>query len=129
MPSKHIPSHRRSPNLPPHKQNNKKAAVARATYVDAALTPSNFGKLRVATAAGAPDRDQAYAAGFAEGWLTAARIHDHHHNLHAYFTGTLNVSLGEPMAWCVAGGGLWDVSLCGAGARGSRGCVCGAAGA
>ena len=74
-------------------------AVARAAFLDAARTPSNFGKLRVASEPSAPDADQAFAAGFAEGWLTAERIADHHENLKVYFERTLNASLGRPMAF------------------------------
>lgn len=67
--------------------------------MDSAFTPSNFGKLRVVTAPGHPDADQVFAAGFVEGYLTAGRIADHHHNLYTYFTGTLQVDLDKPMAW------------------------------
>jgi hypothetical protein len=59
----------------------------------------------VVTSAAHADADQAFAAGFLEGYLTAERIMDHHHNLYAYFTGTLNVSLAKPMAWCGDGAG------------------------
>ena len=58
-----------------------------------------------------------FAAGFLEGYLTAERIMDHHHNLHAYFTGTLNVSLAKPMAWCSG-----PLGRAPAGPRGGAGC-------
>ncbi len=77
-------------------------ALAWGSFVDAAATASNFGQLRVATAAGAPRADQAYAAGFLEGYLTAERIAQHHANLKTYFVGArvgMNASLEEPMAW------------------------------
>ncbi|KAI8474290.1 MAG: phospholipase B-like protein [Monoraphidium minutum] len=77
----------------------QEGAAAHAAYVDSAHTPSNFGKLRVVTSPGHPDRDQLFGAGFVEGYLTAARIFDHHHNLHAYFVGTLQVDLEKPMKW------------------------------
>jgi hypothetical protein len=76
-------------------------AVAHAAYLDASHTPSFFGKLRVATSAEHADEDQAFAAGFLEGYLTAARIADHHSNLKTYFTQTLNVTLKKPMEWWV----------------------------
>jgi hypothetical protein len=69
--------------------------------VDASFTPSNFGKLRVVTSPRHPDADQMFAAGYAEGWLTAERIMDHHTNLHTYFVETLEVDLKKPMAWWV----------------------------
>jgi hypothetical protein len=45
--------------------------VASGTFVDSAQTISNFGKLRVVTNGDFSDLDQAYAAGFLEGHLTA----------------------------------------------------------
>ncbi|GBF96124.1 hypothetical protein Rsub_08872 [Raphidocelis subcapitata] len=74
-------------------------AAAHAAYLDASATPSNFGKLRVATSPAHADGDQAFAAGFLEGYLTAPRIADHHHNLKTYFITTLNASLEKPMSW------------------------------
>lgn len=76
-------------------------AVAHAAYVDSAHTPSNFGKLRIITSPDHPDADQMFGAGFVEGYMTAERIMDHHHNLYTYFTGTLQVDLKKPMEWCV----------------------------
>jgi len=100
----HTPSLRRPlhlpPPTPPH-PNPCLGAVAHASFLDSIHTTSNFGKLRVVTSAAHPDLDQMFGAGFLEGYLTAERIMDHHTNLHAYFVGTLNVSLEEPMEWCV----------------------------
>ncbi|KAG2448337.1 hypothetical protein HYH02_006919 [Chlamydomonas schloesseri] len=65
--------------------------AATATFIDSAQTTSNFGKLRVVTGGdGYTDQEQAYAAGFVEGFLTAARIFDHFSNLKAYFNTMLN---------------------------------------
>ncbi|GIL42922.1 hypothetical protein Vafri_750 [Volvox africanus] len=66
--------------------------AASGTFIDSAQTISNFGKLRIVTSSAYSDLDQAYAAGFLEGYLTAARIYDHHYNLKQYFVGMLNVS-------------------------------------
>jgi hypothetical protein len=77
-------------------------ALAWGSFVDATATASNFGQLRVATAPGAPRSDQAFAAGFLEGYLTAERIAQHHANLRTYFVDArvgMNASLEEPMAW------------------------------
>eukprot|EP00775_Hariotina_reticulata_P011811 gene11811-11955_t len=74
-------------------------AVALGVYVDSADTVSNFGKLRVTTSAEHSDFDQMSAAGFLEGYLTAARINDHHHNLKHYFINQLGAELEQPMQW------------------------------
>eukprot|EP00879_Flechtneria_rotunda_P007490 GHRR01007858.1.p1 GENE.GHRR01007858.1~~GHRR01007858.1.p1 ORF type:complete len:452 (+),score=148.73 GHRR01007858.1:378-1733(+) len=74
-------------------------AVAHGVYVDSADTISNFGKLRISTSASFSDKDQMAAAGWLEGYLTAGRINDHHHNLHHYFVHQLNASLERPMQW------------------------------
>lgn len=75
------------------------ACVASGVYVDSALTPSNFGKLRLASSPLYSDADQMYAVGYLEGYITAARIFDHHHNLKSYFVKELNSSLDRPMQW------------------------------
>ncbi|PNW85360.1 hypothetical protein CHLRE_03g182750v5 [Chlamydomonas reinhardtii] len=66
--------------------------AATGTFIDSSQTTSNFGKLRVVTGAGGgyTDLEQAYAAGFLEGYLTAARIFDHFSNLKTYFNTMLN---------------------------------------
>lgn len=74
-------------------------AVAYGVYVDSAHTMSNFGKLRIVTSAEHSDLDQMNAAGWLEGYLTASRINDHHHNLKHYFVHQLNASLDKPMQW------------------------------
>lgn len=77
-------------------------ALAHGVYVDSSWTRSNFGKLRIRTQRGnrhADDNTQAYAAGWLEGYMTAARMYDHHHNLHHYFVHQLNASLERPMQW------------------------------
>ncbi|KAF8067359.1 Acsf3 [Scenedesmus sp. PABB004] len=74
-------------------------ALAHGVYVDSAFTASNFGKLRIVTAAGVPDAEQLAAAGFLEGYLSAARINDHHHNLKHYFIHQLDAKLDKPMQW------------------------------
>lgn len=45
--------------------------AASGTYVDSAGTVSNFGKLRIVTSSVYSDLDQAFGAGFLEGYLTA----------------------------------------------------------
>jgi hypothetical protein len=52
-------------------------ALAHGVYVDSGVTASNFGKLRIRTLPTAPDAEQAHAAGWLEGYMTAARMHDH----------------------------------------------------
>jgi hypothetical protein len=74
-------------------------AVAHGAYLDSAHTPSNFGKLRVVTSSSFSDAEQMAAAGYLEGYLTAARINDHHYNLKHYFIHQLNASLEKPMQW------------------------------
>lgn len=74
-------------------------AVAYGVYLDSAQTISNFGKLRIVTSADHSDVEQMTAAGWLEGYLTAARINDHHHNLRHYFVKQLNASLDKPMQW------------------------------
>ncbi|GFR40954.1 hypothetical protein Agub_g1618, partial [Astrephomene gubernaculifera] len=72
--------------------------AASATFVDSAYTASNFGKLRIVTGGDYSDADQVYAAGFIEGYLTAARIYDHHFNLRSYFDTMLNESAALELA-------------------------------
>ncbi|KAG2499896.1 hypothetical protein HYH03_002184 [Edaphochlamys debaryana] len=72
--------------------------AAHATFVDGASTLSGFGKLRVVTGAGYSDLDQAYGAGFVEGYLTAPRIYDHHYNLKRYFIEVLNETVNREAA-------------------------------
>jgi len=74
-------------------------AVAQGVYVDSAYTASNFGKLRIVTNGNFTDLQQMQAAGWIEGYLTAARVYDHHYNLKHYFKQQLNASLERPMAW------------------------------
>lgn len=45
--------------------------VASGMYVDSSLTPSNFGKLRLASSPLYSDSDQMYAVGYLEGYITA----------------------------------------------------------
>ncbi|WIA33202.1 hypothetical protein OEZ86_006348 [Tetradesmus obliquus] len=74
-------------------------AVAHGAYLDSGHTPSNFGKLRVVASSSFSDAEQMAAAGYLEGYLTASRINDHHHNLKHYFIHQLNASLEKPMQW------------------------------
>ncbi|KAK9807611.1 hypothetical protein WJX72_004015 [[Myrmecia] bisecta] len=74
-------------------------AVASGSYIDAVHTVSNFGQLRVSTAAAFDDAEQMYAAGYLEGWLSAERIYDYYINTHEYFLHQLNASLPVPMKW------------------------------
>ncbi|PNH12428.1 Phospholipase B-like 1 [Tetrabaena socialis] len=75
--------------------------IASGTFLDSSFTSSNFGKLRVVTQLGHSDADQAFAAGYLEGYLTAARMYDHHYNLKTYFNTMLNetTSLEEALDW------------------------------
>ena len=49
-------------------------SVARGSFKDAVHTPSNFGKFHVETFGNYPDRQQLYAAGYLEGYLTAGEL-------------------------------------------------------
>ena len=73
--------------------------MAQGVFVDSAHTASNFGQLRVVTSGQHSDLQQMRAAGWMEGYLTAARINDHHHNLKHYFLHTLEADLDKPMRW------------------------------
>lgn len=73
--------------------------MAHGAYLDSGHTPSNFGKLRVVASSSFSDAEQMAAAGYLEGYLTASRINDHHHNLKHYFIHQLNASLEKPMQW------------------------------
>jgi hypothetical protein len=55
--------------------------VATATFSDATNHSSNFGVLEIQTSSTASDNDQMFAAGFAEGYLTAERIFQHYNNM------------------------------------------------
>lgn len=74
-------------------------AVAHGVFVDSSHTASNFGKLRISTSAAHDDVQQMRAAGYLEGFFTAARINDHHHNLKHYFLHQLEAKLEKPMQW------------------------------
>ncbi|KAK9864545.1 hypothetical protein WJX84_003217 [Apatococcus fuscideae] len=74
-------------------------SVARGSFKDAVHTPSNFGKFHVKTFGNFKDTQQLYAAGYLEGYLTAARINDYHTNTFHYFTKDMNASLEKPMEW------------------------------
>lgn len=76
-----------------------KGAVAWGSFLDGAHTISNFGQLRVSTSGEYGDSDQAFAAGYLEGWFTAQRIQQNYKNLYHYFTQTMNASLDGPMKW------------------------------
>lgn len=73
----HPPTHAARPGIPLLPPPPPAGALAQGAYIDSAHTASNFGKLRIRTASGASDIDQARAAGFLEGYLTAARMNDH----------------------------------------------------
>ncbi|EFJ51951.1 hypothetical protein VOLCADRAFT_103148 [Volvox carteri f. nagariensis] len=77
---------------PGHGMLGSDGCAASGTFTDSSQTASNFGKLRIVTSSSYSDLDQAYAAGFLEGYLTAARIYDHHYNLKQYFVVMLNES-------------------------------------
>eukprot|EP00656_Telonema_subtile_P008419 TRINITY_DN1392_c0_g1_i3.p1 TRINITY_DN1392_c0_g1~~TRINITY_DN1392_c0_g1_i3.p1 ORF type:complete len:390 (-),score=57.88 TRINITY_DN1392_c0_g1_i3:839-2008(-) len=55
--------------------------TAWGTFVDGAVTPSNFGSLSLQSSPNASDVDQMYAIGFAEGYLTQHRIYQEVLNL------------------------------------------------
>ena len=40
-----------------------------------------------------------YAAGFAEGWVSAERIFDYYNNTLIYFKTIMRADLGKPLAW------------------------------
>lgn len=60
------------------------AAPAYANYSAASSHASGFGQLRVSTSPRFSNSVQMRAAGFVEGYLTAAQIADHAHNQHAW---------------------------------------------
>lgn len=76
-----------------------KGAVAWGSFLDGAHTISNFGQLRISTSGEYSDSEQAFAAGYLEGWFTAQRIQQNYENLYHYFTHTMNASLDDPMRW------------------------------
>ena len=55
--------------------------VATASFSDAVDHPSNFGTLDITTQPSSSDNTQMFAAGFAEGFLTAERIYQHYQNM------------------------------------------------
>ena len=55
--------------------------LASGNFSDAAQEPSFFGQLTVETRVGVPDPEQAFAAGFLEGYATHARIFQHYNNM------------------------------------------------
>lgn len=56
-------------------------SIATAMYSPASEHISNFAQFTVKTTAGFPDTDQAFAAGYLEGFLTAESIHQHYANM------------------------------------------------
>ena len=73
--------------------------MAAAFYKDAASTVSNFGQLHLRTNGSYADAEQMYAAGFAEGWVSAERIYDYYSNTLVYFKTIMRADLGKPLAW------------------------------
>lgn len=61
------------------------SVVAAGNYSDAANHKSFFGQLRVETASEGLDGTQAFAAGYLEGYLTAARISQHYTNMESWW--------------------------------------------
>jgi hypothetical protein len=55
--------------------------VAQAEYSPASEHISNFAQLSVKTSSKFADNDQAFAAGFLEGYLTAESVHQHYANM------------------------------------------------
>ena len=55
--------------------------IASAIFTDSETHVSNFGQLYVTTGAAYTDNDQGYAAGFAEGYLSAERIFQYQYNM------------------------------------------------
>lgn len=98
---------------------NTGGAVANASYIDSHQTLSNFGQLHVQTSSAYSDAQQVrvwhtqrtiraahvaspqmYAAGWAEGWLTAHRINQQVHNTMHYFKTSLGLKDDAPVDWC-----------------------------
>ncbi len=59
--------------------------MATADYLDAVHSRSGWGQISIRTSSSFPDDQQMWAAGYLEGYLTAARIYDHHINMQSYF--------------------------------------------
>lgn len=74
-------------------------AVVNASYIDSDQTVSNFGQLHVHTSSAFSDAQQMYAAGYAEGWLTAHRINQQVHNTLHYFKTSLGLKDDAPVDW------------------------------
>lgn len=55
--------------------------IASAIFTDSETHVSNFGQLYVTTGAAYSDNDQGFAAGFAEGFLSAERINQYQYNM------------------------------------------------
>lgn len=68
--------------------------VAWANFSDSSVHPSGFGSLTVTTNTAFNDTEQMYAAGFAEGVATQARIFQHLTNMHSWALKSLGVSSG-----------------------------------
>lgn len=50
-------------------------AIAWGSYIDGEHTASNFGQIHVSTSGAFSDEEQAFAAGYLEGYLTAHRVY------------------------------------------------------
>ena len=72
---------RNSPKVSSSVDGSAATTVAQAEYSPASEHISNFAQLSVKTTAGFADNDQAFAAGFLEGYLTAESIHQHYANM------------------------------------------------
>eukprot|EP00954_Amorphochlora_amoebiformis_P015919 1249748-Amorphochlora_amoeboformis.AAC.2 len=55
--------------------------LAAGNYTDASLNPSFFGELHIETGRSHEDEDQAFAAGFVEGYLTEENVYQAYQNL------------------------------------------------
>jgi len=74
-------------------------AAAWGSYKDPKHTKNNFGRLHITTSDDFSDKDQVYAAGWLEGFMTARDIRDNWLNMAFYFPKVMNASLEAPLHW------------------------------